>query len=70
MDRYKRAVARTFRRETAFKMQFAESGEGTTAYTGTIIDAKPVRTDGFVPWEWLKVEWDDGGEDMTEVNPW
>lgn len=93
-ERYKRSIARIFRRETPFKMQFAgaccvsrsaqlltrecsrwwrcqaDSGDGTTAYGGTIIDAKPVRQDGLVPWEWLRVEWDDGGEDMTQVNPW
>lgn len=47
-----------------------DSGDGTTAYGGTIIDAKTVRSDGLTPWEWLKVEWDNGGEDMTQVSPW
>ena len=38
---------------------------------GYLTGTKPLRADGFIPWDWLQVEWEDSRQDIeNRVNPW
>lgn len=32
--------------------------------------AKEIPAADFIPWRALRVEWADGSEDFTDINPW
>jgi hypothetical protein len=37
---------------------------------GSLVGAKGYLSGGFVPWDWLEVEWADGSLENNFVNPW
>lgn len=53
-----------------YPLRINVTGEPPRIYEGTLIGVKPKDPGtGMMPWECLKVEWDDEAETNT-VNPW
>lgn len=72
LKRYESAVSRTWTCGERFRMLFRDpQGFPGEYYGGVAAGALPFSANGVLPWEALRVTWDeDDGSDDSRINPW
>ncbi|RLN95734.1 hypothetical protein BBJ28_00004235 [Nothophytophthora sp. Chile5] len=72
ISRYSWAVNRTWRSGEKFRMLFRNAqGQPGEYYGGVTAGSLPMNAHGMLPWEALRVTWDeDDGSDDNRINPW
>lgn len=72
VKRYEAAVSRTWRYGEKFRMLFRDpQGHPGEYYGGVAAGSLPFNSSGLMPWEALRVVWDeDDGSDDSRINPW
>lgn len=72
MKRYERAVSRPWKCGEKFRILFRDpQGFPGEYYGGVTAGSLPFDSTGLLPWEALRVTWDeDDGSDDSRINPW
>ncbi|GLD95036.1 hypothetical protein PINS_up003661 [Pythium insidiosum] len=72
LKRYEAAVARTWKCGERFRMLFRDpKGFPSEYYNGSTAGSLPFTSNGLLPWEALRVVWDeDDGSNDSRLNPW